>query len=210
MGLLDGLLQLLSPASCAGCEIALGPGLALFCGGCEPLLELPSQGQRPPAPSSAGFVFGGPLAEAVRRFKYQGRCELGRPLGELLAARALPFAGRIDCVMPIPLHPERLRERGYNQSALLARPLSRALGVPLDVRTLVRVRPTRVQAGLPREARLQNVEGAFRARLRGPAMRVLLIDDVRTTGATLAAAAAALRASGVRQISNLALARADA
>ena len=147
------------------------------------------------------------MASAVQRLKYGRRSELARPLGLLLARYALGFAGRVDCVLPVPLHPARLRARGFNQSALLARPVARALGVRFDPWGLRRVRPTLDQAALAREDRGQNVRGAFVAGVPRPAERVLLIDDVRTTGATLAEAADALLRAGCAQVHTLALAR---
>ncbi len=158
---------------------------------------------------AAAFLYGGPLADAIVRFKYGGRSELAGVLGQLLAEAALPLAGRVDCAMPMPLHPARLRERGFNQSALLARPVARALGVPLAVEGLRRVRPTVDQAGLARADREGNVRGAFAARQLEGAPRVLLIDDVRTTGATLASASHALLTAGASEVRALVLARAE-
>jgi len=176
-----------------------------FCGACALLLEPVPEFQRPPYASGAAYFYGGPLADAVQRLKYGGRCELAPALGRLLADAALPHAGRIDRVIPLPLHPGRLRERGFNQSALLAAPVARALGLPLDTRCLCRIRPTRDQASLARAARAANVRGAFAAlRVRD---RVLLIDDVQTTGATLASAADALLQAGCSEVRTLALAR---
>jgi len=164
---------------------------------------------RPPRPAAAIFLYGGPLAEALRRVKYGARPDLAASLGKLMASAAQPYAGRVDCVVPLPLHPARLRARGFNQAALLARPVARALGVPMRTRELRRVRPTATQASLPRGERLGNVRGAFRAKGATQLGRVLLIDDVRTTGATLASAAATLLDAGCPRVFTLALARAD-
>jgi len=199
---LHALLEVLSPGGCAGCGLPLAAGERGFCGGCALLLE-PSP-QTPPAHVAAAYAYGGPLAEAVLALKYAGRTELAAPLGRLLAQAAVPYAGKVDEVVPLPLHRGRLRERGFNQSALLARPVARALGVPLVTHRLRRVRPTPAQASLPREGRLANVRGAFAARAGAP--RVLLIDDVRTTGATLTAAAEALLDAGALRVYALALA----
>lgn len=158
---------------------------------------------------AAAFLYGGPLADAILRLKYAGRTDLARGLSELFADAALSYAGRVDRVIPLPLHATRLRERGFNQSALLAAPVARALGVRLDVSCLVRVRPTRDQAGLPRTQRAENVRGAFAVRRPVELGRVLLVDDVRTTGATLATAAETLLRAGAREVCTLALARAE-
>jgi ComF family protein len=160
------------------------------------------------APGSAAYAYGGPLADAIVRLKYAGRTDFVPPLAALLVEAVLGHAGRVDRVVPVPLHPSRLRARGFNQSALLAAPVARALGVALDVEALVRVRETREQAGLSQKARSHNLDGAFAVRGPRRAGRVLLIDDVRTTGATLAAAAAALTTSGCAAVYTFALARA--
>lgn len=203
------LLQLLAPQRCPGCDLALDAADAMMCGACEPLLEF-AAGRRPPQAQAAAFLFAGPLADALRRFKYAARAEFSRPLGQRLAREAMAFAGQVDVVMPIPLHAARLRERGFNQSALLAGHVARGLAVPLDTRSLQRIRATLDQAGLGRAERARNVRGAFVSRPASPkAARVLLIDDVETTGATLDAAASALRAAGHASVRTLAMAYAE-
>jgi ComF family protein len=192
-----GLLDLLSPPLCPGCELAWSPPTAheAFCPACSPLIELPPGGLRPPAEFAAAVAYQGPVADAIRRFKYARVSQLAPQLSSLLMHPAQAYAGRVDAVVPMPLHPSRLRERGFNPSALLARPIARALGVPLQVAWLKRRRATPSQAGLSSEARQQNVRGAFLAG-RATACRILLIDDVCTTGATLRAAGSALQAHG--------------
>lgn len=203
------LFQVLAPRRCAGCDGCLPAAGPAFCPACAPLLERPPEAQRPPGLLAAAFLYGGPLADAILRLKYAGRTDLARGLGDLLADTALPYAGRVDRVIPLPLHPARLRERGFNQSALLSAPVARAIGVPLDVACLIRVRPTRDQAGLARDGRAENVRGAFSVRPAADIGRVLLVDDVRTTGATLAEAAEALLRAGAREVRTLALARVE-
>jgi ComF family protein len=203
-------LRLLAPPRCPGCDTWLRADQPWFCAACLPLLERVAESERPPRPGAAVFLYGGPLADAILRLKYAGRTELAPVLGALLAEAALPYAGAIDRVVAVPLHPSRLRERGYNQSALLALPVARALGVPLDCACLRRVRPTREQASLVRARRADNVRGAFAPRAGLERQRVLVIDDVRTTGATLAAAAQVLSNAGCREVRTLALARTEA
>jgi len=198
----------MAPLHCAGCDgssVDAGERFG-FCGACAPLIEPASAALRPPARVAAAADYGGPLADAIARMKYAGRTDLVPALGGLLAQAAAGYAGAVDQVIPLPLCERRLRERGFNQSALLARYVARALGLPLEVGGLRRVRDTAVQAGLTKDARIANVRGAFVARALG--QRVLLIDDVRTTGATLASAATALRAAGCPVVVTLALAAA--
>jgi ComF family protein len=144
------------------------------------------------------------MADAIRRFKYGDQRQLLRHFQRLLQTAVQPYAGLVEAVVPVPLHPCKLRQRGYNPASLLARPMAKALGVPLRTGLLRRVRETAVQAGLSREARAQNVRGAFKARPAAP-MHILLVDDVRTTGATLLEAASCLRSDG-HSVSTLAFA----
>jgi ComF family protein len=202
---LVGLRGLLAPGRCAGCDLGFDDADDRLCPACEPLLEPAPPELRPPHPAAAVFRYQGPLADAVRRFKYARRTELAPYLSQALADAALGYAGQVDRVVPMPLHPSKLRARGYNPVALLAGPVAKQLGVPLELRLLRRVRPTREQAGLDRDDRCRNVRGAFVATLRCPPRRVLLLDDVRTTGATLAEAATALAAHG-HEVVTLALA----
>lgn len=145
------------------------------------------------------------LRAVVDALKYDGIQDLAVPLGAHLAQNLKPLiektTGHELTIIPIPLHPKRLRERGYNQSELLARATARELQLPVR-ETLIRVRPTAQQVKLPREERLRNVENAF-AVLPNTALKgktVLLIDDVITTGATMRDAARALRHAGAREV----------
>jgi len=155
------------------------------------------------------FVFQGLVRRAVHQFKYNNLRALAFPLADLVAgdlkARPLP----VDVVVAVPLHRRRLRGRGYNQSALLARELSQMVGLPLVEGSLVRVKdsPAQVKAAGADERR-ENVRGAFSCRDGQMSGRhVLLIDDVCTTGATLDACAVALKAAGASSVWGLTLAR---
>lgn len=155
--------------------------------------------------SPFGVVFSlgphkGALREAVHHFKFEDRRELGQVLGRRLART---ISVRYDCVVPVPLHRSRLRERGYNQAALIGKELADAAGVPLYEGMLVRLRQTGHQAKLHRSSRLHNLQGAFGIAQPNPpwtGRRVLLVDDVLTTGATAAAAATELYGSGARTV----------
>ena len=202
----SGLLDLLAPPDCPACGLPWvdEAAAASLCPACAPLIETLPPERLPPAANAALCLYQGPLADAIRRFKYADERQLLRHLAPLLTAAAPAYAGRVDVVVPVPLHPRKLRERGWNPAALLARPLAAALGVPFQTSWLQRVRETAVQAGLSRDARRSNGRGAFRAKQVAP-VRVLLVDDVRTTGATLLEAAGCLEAHG-HNVSTLALA----
>lgn len=190
--LLDGLLTLVAPPRCAGCDEPSDEA-ALFCGACEASV------QRAGDPGAV-FEYGGPVAEAIHRFKYDGRSELGSALGSVMAEQAWRLAGKVDAVVPVPLHWRKRRSRGYDHSVLLCRPVAESLGIPALARGLRRVKNTSSQVDLAHRERQRNVAGAFAPwRLHG-VRRVLLVDDVRTTGATLEAASCALKAGGVSQV----------
>jgi ComF family protein len=141
------------------------------------------------------------LRRLLQELKFNGRLELAAALG-LLLARHPELARRAkdyDLIAPVPLHPARLRERGFNQALELARPLSSRLGIPLSASVLRRARPTRRQQGLTRREREQNLRLAFSAAsLDG--RRILLLDDIMTTGATLRAAARCLLEAGASAV----------
>jgi len=151
----------------------------------------------------------GSLRKLIQLFKYNGMRPLASHFGKLLAL-ALPREQQFDLIVPMPMHWLRRWTRGYNQAALLAAQIARRWNAP--VRSVVRRRrATRPQAGLTNAKRRTNVAGAFRMRrgVRLDGMRVLLVDDVLTTGATASACARVLKRAGARQVTVLALARTD-
>ena len=144
-------------------------------------------------------AYAGSAKELVHRFKYQADLAAGRVLGRLLAERcgaALP--DEVDLLVPVPLHRRRLGARGFNQAALLARAAGRRLGVPVAVAALARARNTRTLAGLHPDERAAELGGAFVVRRPGrvAGLRVLLVDDVLTTGATAEGCCRALKSAG--------------
>jgi ComF family protein len=227
---MKALLDLLFPPRCAGCRAVL-EAPRTFCQVCgDTLVELPPEHcprcaepdcrgecghcrRRPPAFESATvpFLYGGALADAIHRFKYEDSPQLAGTLASL----ARPALGRqiawSEVLVPVPLHPARLRRRGYDQALLLARALASGSGKPVHARAVRRTRETAPQVGRDRDQRERNVAGAFVAVAGLVAGRnVLLIDDVLTTGATADEAARALRAAGARAVRLAAIARASA
>ena len=149
------------------------------------------------------------LPSLIRRHKYGLDQSLQKALAEFLGDN-LPYSSDdCDVVIPVPLHHRRLWWRGFNQAALLAAPVARALDARFAPSALVRTRDTTAQATLPRVHRLRNVQSAFVARTLLEGARVLLVDDVRTTGATLEACASALRGAGALDVRSLVLACAE-
>lgn len=188
---------------CARCALPLAPTAAAqaLCGAC----------QRQPPPfdlCSAAFRYDEPMPALVGGAKFRSRMDLVRLLGCCLA-RALreDDVEMPDAIVPVPLHPRRLRERGYNQALEIARVVSRELGVPIDARSCARILSTAPQAGLAQKQRRRNVRGAFQVVRTPAATRIAILDDVVTTGSTVAELAKVLRNAGVGRVQVWAVAR---
>lgn len=190
---------------CAACDAGL-PCPATSCRGCALPLAVADDNQRcgacrqrtsPLNEVRAAFIYAAPVDGLLRRFKFHQDLAAGRLLASLMQGR-LADAERPSALIPVPLHASRLCQRGYDQALELARPLSRALGVPLW-QGLQRVRATAPQSELDATARRRNLRSAFAVQAPVPA-HVVLVDDVMTTGATLHAAARTLRRAGATRI----------
>jgi ComF family protein len=192
-------VQLIVPPVCRLCGCALPRGG--LCSSCRSL-------QSSLDGILAVAVFADPLRQAIHALKYENNTTLAAPLGAMMVdlwRRSGPH--QADLILPVPLHTRRQAERGYNQSSLLARVVGRAAGVPVDEHTLIRPRATLPQVGLGPSERQQNVEGAFACRGHLEGKTAVVVDDVCTTGATLEACAAALRAGGAVHVWALTVAR---
>ncbi len=156
----------------------------------------------------SAIAYEGPAEVALQRFKYHGWRRLAEPFALLMAERLVVEGLSAPWAVAVPLHSSRLRQRGFNQSELLARELRRHLSLDAPPGELVRTRPTPPQVGHDRRWRLENVRDAFE--WRGAPLdsqSILLVDDVATTGATLEACAAALRAGGSGPVMGVSVAR---
>jgi ComF family protein len=212
------LLDILLPPACAGC----GRFGVILCDACLGSLRPPSDpGDRFVAADSgvvigeqvtlavAAFAYEGPLRKALQRVKYVGAARAAEALADasLPAMRMLLAITGPAALVPVPLHPARERERGFNQAALIGEALSRGASLPLR-RLLARDRATTKQHRLDRAARLENLAGAFRVAdgLKAPPVAIV-VDDILTTSATMEACAAVLRAAGCERTYGFAVAR---
>lgn len=227
---LGALERLILPPTCLLCGAAGAAGLDL-CAGC--LGDLPRNLAACPrcaAPSPAGgigpcarcraqspefdrafvpFRYQPPVDFLITRLKFGGRLTHALLLGELFAAALAERGDPLpDCIVPVPLHPRRLRERGFNQSVELARPVAHRLGIPLWIDGLRRVRHTLPQVRLDARQRQTNPLGAFALGVPLPGTRIALMDDVVTTASTIGECARVLRAGGATDIEIWAIGRA--
>jgi len=217
-------LDLLFPLSCVVC----GRDGSYLCPACEtelPRLEEPYCqrcadpneegvcdwcGAQPPAFDGvrAPYLMEGAVRDMVHSFKYQNLRAAAPELGQLLSAYLDSNPIRADVLVPVPLHPRRERERGYNQAELLARELSKRTGLPLASRAIRRLRNTPPQVSLSGyDARARAMRDAFECQPDVGRQRVLLVDDVVTSGSTMSVCATALKSAGARSVWGLALAR---
>ena len=207
-------MRLLFPkkAVCMGCGSAAGFEQDWFCDDCRKMLARRWVGAFPEAQldgAASAYNYAGPAGGAVRNLKYAGVTALAEPMTKdmLRALEQIQPVGA-EMVVPVPMHPNRLRQRGYNQSELLAKEIAAELGVPCEA-GLIRVRDTVQQARLEGDERRKNLQDAFRAEPCVSGWRVLLVDDVYTTGETARECARALRAGGAISVSFLCYAKGE-
>ena len=189
-------LPLQPSAGCPRCAVPTTDGA--LCGSCL---------SEPPAfdATLTAFSYAFPVDRMVQALKYRYRLAVAAYFTDKLAKLGRP--SDIDVILPVPLHVQRLRERGFNQAVEIARPLARAWGVPLELACVQRVSHLAPQASLTWKQRKDSMRGAFRCGKRLDGQTVLLVDDVMTTGATLDALARTVKAHGARRVVNLVVAR---
>lgn len=201
-GLCPGCRQNLVPndAPCPRCSNPTAGGL--LCGRCL--------GTRSPlSKSTIPFLYQPPLVELIHRYKYHKELPLARILGQLFISGTPTLnPSKTDLLVPVPLHRSRIRERGFNQSVELARVIGRQLNIPVDTRSVRRIRATPPQAELPLARRRINIKGAFHCRTPLKAKSVAIIDDVVTSGATVESLGGCLEQAGIETVAVWALARA--
>ena len=222
-----GSLDLLFPPTCGGC----GQQGSLWCGDCQQkvkflkssLCRICGQPWDYPglcancARSQPDFkelrswaLYEGPVREAIRNLKYRRNVSLGIVLSQPLYELFIELGWQTDAVVPVPLGVARLKERGYNQATLIAKPLALRIGKPCLIKGLSRVRETRTQVGLSYIQRRENVEGAFQGLEQYVSgLQLLVLDDVATSSATLNSCARALLEAGSKEVKCLTLARAN-
>ncbi len=188
-------LPWLTETRCPQCALPTGDGGV--CGAC---LSHPPRFDR----VSAAFAYAWPLAPLIHHYKYAGNLALAELLAQALCAR---LNGSGDLIIPMPLAPQRLRSRGFNQALEIARVVSRMTGTPLAANACRRVRDTAPQVSLPWRERAQNIRGAFVCDADLTGLRVAVVDDVMTTGATLNELARNLRQAGAIEVQGWMVAR---
>ncbi len=188
--------------ACLSCALPLprGIGPEAICGQCQ---------NKPPAfdASFSLFCYEQPVVWLVQQLKFNDRLAHARLLGNMLAQRVEACVDRPQCIIPVPLFNKRLRQRGFNQSVELAKPVAKKTGLPLELSLAIRTRPTESQTGLDAKQRRKNIKGAFKTIRHVPYRHVAIIDDVVTTGSTVNELARVLKKSGVNRVDVWSIAR---
>lgn len=228
-------LHTLFPTRCVGCDEMLTGAEKVLCGVCKDLITPLPQGcpccgapfsspfalshspshlcgqcRTDPPPFdrvTGGCEYEGPLRMLVHRFKFDDRPDLAEEIAPLVWDTVLPDGA--DLIVAVPLHPSRLRVRGYNQSLLLAKEIGKTAKIPLLIDTLARIRPTRPQTELSATERAENVKGAFLVRVPDEiaGKGIVLVDDVYTTGSTVRECARVLKEAGAETVTVITAAR---
>ena len=208
MNLIAYLINLIYPEHCLFCDVQLHPdnhgGICDICAKGEAALWYPTNKRLAIRNINRAYVCykyeGGPR-EAIHRFKFEGKIDYAESIAKIMA-KTIENCGDYDIIIPIPIGKERAKERKYNQSLLIARLLARYIGSELLYDVLIKIKETPKQSATPAKDRMKNIIGAFAVRSRDKiaGKRILIVDDVCTTGATLSEAAKILSESGAGRI----------
>jgi ComF family protein len=235
--ILTGLADVIFPSRCLTCGAVVGEDRQSFCGDCFAQIKFirsplcPCCGQPFAEPGDSDHLCGDcllsrpaysaaralgqyetVLMDVIHKFKYGGKITSGERLGELMAGFPYPAFDPADysLIIPVPLHPRRLRQRGFNQALILAREISRRFSIRMDFSTLKRIVFTESQTSLRKETRERNIKGAFSVadagKIKGE--RIILVDDVYTTGSTVKECVRVLLKNKAGKVAVLTLARA--
>lgn len=229
--MLKHLLQYLYPATCVLCKLPGTSGQDL-CDACAadlvlnhsacvrcalPLAGSSSQGlcgsclKHPPRYDAAwsAYLYAQPLEWMIHQLKFSANLSFARLLSDRLLQMAPALSDRPDCIIPVPLHPKRLRQRGFNQAHELIKPVANSLQIPVDTHSCQRLKYTNAQTGLDARQRKKNIKNAFRFSNREQYRYIVLFDDVVTTGSTVDELSRVIKSRGVTRVDVWCLARAD-
>lgn len=188
--------------ACLSCALPLPQDISpgAICGKCQ---------KKPPAfdASLSLFRYEQPVVWLIQQLKFNDRLAHARLLGGLLAQKIQRYDMLSQCIIPVPLFRKRLRQRGFNQSVELAKPVAKKTGLPLELNLIERVKPTESQTGLDSRQRRKNIKGAFGVVKAIPYRRVAIVDDVVTTGSTVNEIACVLKRAGVKHVDVWSIAR---
>ena len=190
---------------CQRCALPISPLdiVTRICGNC---LQ-----EEPPYTSVYRFAhYAPPLDRIILQLKFHQKLHFARLLGNLMARDIQQQEIELpDVLMPVLLHSQRLKQRGFNQALEIARPIARSLGIPLDIQSCVRYKATMEQSGLPAKKRTTNIKGAFQVRSAKPGKHIAIVDDVMTTGSTVSELSKVLKNSGAKRVDVWVCARAN-
>ncbi len=190
---------------CMHCALPLAEDVKtpVLCGRCIQVLPAFDYAHTP-------FRYEDAIIKLVHQLKFSEKISTARTIGEMLLAQLLTTNEKPDCILPVPLHNKRLRQRGFNQSMEISRVLAKNLGVPIESSAVIRQRSTAAQTGLNAKQRKKNMKGAFSVKSKLNYQHVLIVDDVMTTGATVNELAKVLKKNKVGRVGVLSIARAPA
>lgn len=190
------LLPLFWPTPCLLCDLPT-ENTRVMCDDCDK--TLPRIKNMHPHDISL-FIYEPPISNLITQFKFHGNLTIARFFAHCFCAEINTHTALPECIIPVPLHQNRLKTRGFNQALELAKPIGKRLRISVDIKTCIRIRDTKAQSSLPALKRKTNVNNAFALSYTPTAKHVAILDDVITTGSTMNAIAVLLKKSGVTRV----------